>query len=374
MHCVPGQAAGLALIGWWTIDTERRELQSGVDEAGEGSTRHTGWLIAALGVFVLVCVAITFLAFQALTHDRHEPDATIPWGTMMSVTDSPPVPSQPPTSTLTDCQPDAHFLDDVTIPDGTVLGADTPFLKVWRVRNSGTCPWDETYQLRFVSGDPMGGALSASVPAAEPGEVAELSLSLSAPSQPGDYRGDWQLCASGTTCFGPHLFIDISVSNGTDPTPNTDPTPTSSSTQPAPSPESSPSLLPPNAGASEWLVSGSRAIGVREISWDTSLNGFELAKGEIYLSLYIVGLPIGTNSTIFSPLEIAVVDGDGEVHETLILERKDPPFALCTAAQGGACEGWWTTQVPDRNKTRRSLTLRWEPSLLLAPLETSIWQ
>ncbi len=283
-------------------------------------------------------------------------------------------PSQLPTPTLADCRPDAQFVDDVTIPDGTVLGADTLFLKVWRIRNTGTCTWNETYQLYFISGDAMGGPPSTSVPAAQPGETAEVSLSLSAPPQPGSHRGNWQLCTPGMACFGPELYVQISVGDTVEPTQTTDLASTPLSTQPARDPEPSVSPLPASAGASEWLVSGSRALGVKEISWDTSLNGIDLAKGEIYLSLYIVGLPTGATGTIFSPLEIAVVDGDGEVHETLILERKDPPFALCTAGPGATCEGWWTTQIPDRNKTRRSLTLRWEPSLLSSPLETPIGQ
>lgn len=332
----------------------------------------TPWLIAALVVFVLVCIAIASLAFKALVPDRDAPPATIPWGTVTSVTNSATVPSQILTPTLADCELNAQFIDDVTIPDGTVLGADAPFLKVWRIRNSGTCPWDETYQIHFVSGDAMSGPPSTSVPAAQPGETAELSLSLAAPSQPGSHRGNWQLCARDTACFGPELYVEISVAGAVEPTQQVELPSTPPSALITPSPESSP--LPPSAGASEWLISGSRALGVKEIAWDTSLNNFELAKGEIYLSLYIVGLPTGATSTIFSPLEIAVVDGDGEVHETLILERKDPPFALCTAGPGASCEGWWTTQIPDRNKARRSLTLRWEPSLLSTPLETPIEQ
>jgi hypothetical protein len=324
-------------------------------------------------VFVLVCVAVAFLAARAIFPKR-EPTPTISWGTLAPATGV-GTPTAPPSPT-TECLPDAEYVGDVTIPDGTALAPGESFLKAWRVRNSGTCPWLGDYALSYISGDQMGGASSVAIPAAQPGESTELSVPLVAPSEPGTYRGNWQLCIDRTACFGPSLYVQIGVQ--VDATPSTTATleaaaPTSAP-ETAPSPPPSASPLPPNPGSSEWLIAGSRALGVREIAWDTALNGYASAEGEIYLSLYIIGIPTGGSSTVFSPLEITLVDGDAEQHETLILERKDPPFALCTAGPGSTCEGWWTTTIQDRNRTRRSLILRWEPSLLSPPLETPIWQ
>ncbi len=318
-------------------------------------------------------MAITFLLLRAL-FPKVEPVPTIPWGTLTpAATLASPTVSAAHTITP-ECTPGAAYVDDVTIPDGTVLSPGETFLKAWRVRNAGSCPWGADYALRYVSGEQMGGASSVSIPSALPGETAEISVPLTAPLDAGPHRGDWQLCTGDGECFGATLYVQIAVEAASvlEATPTAEATsgaaPATAITEPSASP------LPDNPGASEWLVNGSRALGVRELAWDTELSGLEADSDEIYLSLYIVAISTGGPGAIFSPLEISVVDGEGEIRETLILERRDPPFSLCTAGPGTICEGWWTTAITDRNRTKRTLTLRWEPSLLSVALETPIWQ
>lgn len=50
---------------------------------------------------------------------------------------------------------DASFLEDVTIPDGTTFSPGKRFLKMWRLRNGGTCTWTSDYDLIFVGGNRM---------------------------------------------------------------------------------------------------------------------------------------------------------------------------------------------------------------------------
>lgn len=57
----------------------------------------------------------------------------------------------------TACASDSEFVRDVNVPDGTHFAPGTPFTKTWRIRNSGSCPWDASYQLNFVSGERMDG-------------------------------------------------------------------------------------------------------------------------------------------------------------------------------------------------------------------------
>src|SRR6478609_8802676 len=38
----------------------------------------------------------------------------------------------------------AEFMDDVTIPDGTIVKTGETFIKTWRFKNIGTCTWDAT--------------------------------------------------------------------------------------------------------------------------------------------------------------------------------------------------------------------------------------
>lgn len=359
--------------GWPDITPDRTDPRSDLDIEAKRAAARTRWLVGAAAASVLACLAVTFLIFRVI-FPKAAPVPTISWGTLTPTTAlaSPVVQASP--TTTPGCTPEADYVEDVTIPDDTVLPAGEPFLKTWRVRNSGTCPWASGYTLRFASGEQMGGPASIAIPSAQPGEVTELSVALTAPDQPGTYRGDWHLCAGDAPCFGPSLYVQIAVgaeaAHGATPT-ETESMPATPATN---TPEPGEFPLPLSPGASEWLVSGSRALGVREIAWDETLNGFTADDDAVYLSLYIIAISTGNASTIFSPLEITVVDGDGEIRETLILERKDPPFSLCTAGPGATCEGWWTTALPDKNKTKRTLILRWEPSLLSAPLETPILQ
>ena len=50
-----------------------------------------------------------------------------------------------PTASLGDACNNSSFVSDVTIPDGTVLPAGQNFDKVWAVKNTGTCTWDDGY-------------------------------------------------------------------------------------------------------------------------------------------------------------------------------------------------------------------------------------
>jgi hypothetical protein len=117
-----------------------------------------------------------------------------------------PAPTAPPTPA---CTRNAVFQADITIPDNTPVQAGQPFVKTWRVRNAGTCDWYAGYRLKFVDGDRMGGPDWVTVPETPAGESAEISAELVAPSEPGRYRGDWQMCLGETDCFGDRIYVQI---------------------------------------------------------------------------------------------------------------------------------------------------------------------
>ena len=54
-------------------------------------------------------------------------------------------------STASGCN-NATFLNDVTIADGTVLAPGESFTKTWEFQNTGTCAWNEEYQITFIRG------------------------------------------------------------------------------------------------------------------------------------------------------------------------------------------------------------------------------
>ena len=96
------------------------------------------------------------------------------------------------------------FVEDVSIPDGTTFEPGDTFVKTWRIRNNGSCTWTADYTVVFDSGDAMGGPASfplssSSVP---PGAEVDISINLTAPEEPGSYRGDWKLRNPAGQTFG----------------------------------------------------------------------------------------------------------------------------------------------------------------------------
>jgi uncharacterized repeat protein (TIGR01451 family) len=132
------------------------------------------------------------------------------------------------------------FVSDVTVPDGTVMAPGQAFTKTWRVRNVGSCAWTSSYALVFVLGNTFGAApitgfspATVSVLPVEPGQTADFSLNMVAPTTPGHYRSYWRFRNASGAQFGVGsgmvtFFADINVS-ATAPTPG-GPTPTASPT------------------------------------------------------------------------------------------------------------------------------------------------
>jgi len=96
-----------------------------------------------------------------------------------------------------------QFLGDVTYPDGSLISRNNNFVKIWRIKNIGTCSWTPSYALVFSEGDSMSGpsavALTKNV---NPGETIEIPVTLTAPNKDGNYRGYWKLRNASGVLFG----------------------------------------------------------------------------------------------------------------------------------------------------------------------------
>jgi hypothetical protein len=107
-----------------------------------------------------------------------------------------------PTATPFPCN-QGSFVGDVTVPDGKLFSAGTTFEKIWRLQNTGQCSWTPAYALVAVGGDLLGGPtvvpLTHNV---NPGETIDLSVTLTAPSTPGNYQGSWMLRSADGVLFG----------------------------------------------------------------------------------------------------------------------------------------------------------------------------
>ncbi len=92
---------------------------------------------------------------------------------------------------------------DVTIIDNTLMQPGATFIKTWRVENSGTAAWGANFKIVFVSGNAMGGPASQTLgKTVAPGEVIDISLSLTAPTLLDTQRGNWMLETDTGTRFG----------------------------------------------------------------------------------------------------------------------------------------------------------------------------
>ncbi|MBI5960232.1 MAG: peptidoglycan DD-metalloendopeptidase family protein [Chloroflexi bacterium] len=104
-----------------------------------------------------------------------------------------------------------NWVADVTVPDGTRMSPSQKFIKTWRVRNTGSTTWDAGYTLAFVADERMGGPNSIALPLTKPGELADISLSLTAPTAPGLYKSTWKGRDPQGKVFQYDLFALIEV-------------------------------------------------------------------------------------------------------------------------------------------------------------------
>lgn len=101
------------------------------------------------------------------------------------------------------CTKIIQFLEDVTIPDDTRFNPGEEFVKTWRLRNGGTCPWTTDYTLLSVSGDEDLAVAPQPLPQpVAPGQTIDLSVTLTAPEAFGTYRSNWQIADAEGNPFG----------------------------------------------------------------------------------------------------------------------------------------------------------------------------
>jgi hypothetical protein len=113
---------------------------------------------------------------------------------------NPPVVSSPGPTSKCDA---AQFLADVTYPDGSIVPRNTTFVKIWRIRNTGTCTWSTSYAIVFSSGDGMSAPASVAMPGSvAPGQYIEIPITMKSPGTDGNYRGYWKLRNASGGLFG----------------------------------------------------------------------------------------------------------------------------------------------------------------------------
>jgi len=141
---------------------------------------------------------------------------------------STPIPTVIMVSTSSVCSDAAAFIKDVTIPDNSVLTSNTAFTKTWRLKNTGTCTWDNTYLVAYISGAAMsqqpGYWIVPQGQTVAPGQTADVSVGMTSPVENGSYASYWGLKKVDGSFMpiqgganGDSFYVKFKVNNGVAP-------------------------------------------------------------------------------------------------------------------------------------------------------------
>ncbi|MGL4651767.1 MAG: transporter substrate-binding domain-containing protein, partial [Caldilineaceae bacterium] len=145
----------------------------------------------------------------------------------------PPTRTNTPIPVPTRCLDDMSWVADLTFDDRNmtappILLPGQPFVKSWRILNSGSCTWDSRYRLGFVRGAQMSGQTTFISGRVLPGQTYDLSVSMVAPVTPGTYQGFWRMVNELGQPFGEQIWAGIRVLPPATATPRPTATPATS--------------------------------------------------------------------------------------------------------------------------------------------------
>ncbi|MDJ0770843.1 MAG: NBR1-Ig-like domain-containing protein [Ilumatobacter sp.] len=100
------------------------------------------------------------------------------------------------------CVDDIEILENLRTPAAIVVPPGEVFAASWTIENTGTCTWTDRYAWVFTGGDPVIIEDISVIDVVEPGQQFEMTVTLRAPDEVGDYTGQFQL-------LGPSRFEPI---------------------------------------------------------------------------------------------------------------------------------------------------------------------
>lgn len=105
-----------------------------------------------------------------------------------------------------------EYIADVNVPDDTNMSPGQDFLKTWRVKNTGSCPWEAGYELVYAGyADKMNGQPQPLTQVVQPGQEVEVSVQFTAPNEIGEYLSAWQMSNPRGVTFPEAIFVRIIV-------------------------------------------------------------------------------------------------------------------------------------------------------------------
>lgn len=125
---------------------------------------------------------------------------------------TPQVQELPPAPTISGpCASNLKYLEDISVPDGTIYTPGQTIDKRWRVQNNGDCNWDSRFRLRLISGTLMGAVDYQPLVPATAGAEAIIRILFTAPFDPGVYQSEWQAVTPDGQLFGEAFYMEIVV-------------------------------------------------------------------------------------------------------------------------------------------------------------------
>jgi hypothetical protein len=178
--------------------------------------------LISVSIFVCLWLIMSACGGNGTTLSTPSLSTIAPTGTFLSSLSTPSVPAITPTETLfpsppvvltptPTCIDGLVFLDDVTIPDYSIVTPGSTLDKQWLVQNSGSCNWDSRYRLRMIAGDALGASPEQALFPARAGMQATLRIVFTAPLEAGGYYSEWQAFDAQSIPFGVSFFINIIV-------------------------------------------------------------------------------------------------------------------------------------------------------------------
>jgi hypothetical protein len=105
-----------------------------------------------------------------------------------------------------------EYVADVNVPDNTSMSPGQDFVKTWRVKNNGSCPWGAGYELVYADyADDMDGQFQPLAEVVQPGQEVEVSVQFQAPDAAGEYLSAWQMSNPAGVTFPEIIFVKILV-------------------------------------------------------------------------------------------------------------------------------------------------------------------
>ncbi|HET9915331.1 MAG TPA: NBR1-Ig-like domain-containing protein [Anaerolineales bacterium] len=105
-----------------------------------------------------------------------------------------------------------EYVADVNIPDGTSMSPGQDFVKTWRIKNNGSCPWGAGYKLVYAGySDDMDGQFQPLAEVVQPNQEVEVSVQFKAPDATGEYLSAWQMENPSGVTFPKIIFVKILV-------------------------------------------------------------------------------------------------------------------------------------------------------------------